>query len=87
MLHLVRIYMLWWSIQGCVLLVLMKSLTTFIVPFMFRIPYVDKVTFAYDFRVLTIQFMTIPLMFYSLYAVNTKHSQDSSDNENDSGNH
>ena len=83
LLHLLRLYILFWSIQASMVLVLMKSLTTFIIPFMFRIPYVDKVTFAYDFRVLTVQFMTIPLMVYALYAVNSRHAAHSKSNEHD----
>jgi hypothetical protein len=72
---LMRKYIIFWSVQAMIVLAMMQSLTTFIIPFVFRIPYVDKSSYGYMFRVVTMQFMSMPLLVYCLTALNFNHSK------------
>jgi len=64
--HLLHLYILFWTIQGMMVLSAIQSASTFIIPFVFRIPYIEEDRFGLYFRIMTVQFMTIPLLLYVL---------------------
>ena len=39
--HLIRLYVTFWTVQAMVLMAALQSGTTFVLPFVFRIPYIE----------------------------------------------
>lgn len=60
---LFRYYLSWWTVVSWLLLLILESAYTFIIPPVFAIRYITSALWVFRFRVLTVQLMSLPLSF------------------------
>eukprot|EP01112_Ceratiomyxa_fruticulosa_P008570 TRINITY_DN221_c0_g1_i3.p1 TRINITY_DN221_c0_g1~~TRINITY_DN221_c0_g1_i3.p1 ORF type:complete len:970 (-),score=127.20 TRINITY_DN221_c0_g1_i3:171-3080(-) len=66
MIYLIRYYLLFWTVVSWLFLFILQGSYTFMVPGIFRVHFVYAAQWAMRFRVLTVQFMSLPLCFSTL---------------------
>ncbi|KAJ5070952.1 ectonucleotide pyrophosphatase/phosphodiesterase family member 5 [Anaeramoeba ignava] len=71
MIYLIKIYLLFWTVISIFFLFLMMSGFTFILPLIFRIHFISKSTWGYHFRILTVLFISYPLIIGQLIQMAT----------------
>jgi len=64
--YLLRHYLVLMTIFACMVLFTLGGTYTFVLPYVFEIKFIDENIWAFRFRVLTVQFMTIPLIIGNL---------------------
>lgn len=60
---LYRYYLSWWTVVTWLILLIMQSSYTFVIPPVFSIHYITAGLWVFRFRILTVQLMSLPLSF------------------------
>ena len=66
LIYLIETYTIFWAFQAFLLLVVMLSPVLFVVPFVLSIWQIEADTWDYGFQMLTVLFLSVPLLIYVL---------------------